>query len=332
EKASLLAKINIYETKQEEKYEIIGQSRELKECLSQASMVANRNTTILLLGETGTGKECLAHYIHKLSHRKEGPFFPINSGSLSENLLESELFGHERGAFTGATSLKKGIFELADKGTIFLDEIGEISANCQVKLLRVLQDGEILKVGGNKPFNVDVRIIAATNKGLKKKVSEGSFRSDLFYRLSVFPIHLPPLRERKDDIPLLARYLINRHCKKMGRPNLQISDEMIQEFIKYDWPGNVRELENALERAVILAKGSQINHVSIKTILDSTDDSEYSYATGKRLEEMTDAFEKRVISLALAERKGDVETTADKLGVSKSTLYLKIKKYGLTGR
>jgi transcriptional regulator with GAF, ATPase, and Fis domain len=218
-------------------------------------MVAGTDSSVLISGETGTGKELIARAIHDLSKRKDRPLIKVNCAALPAGLIESELFGHEKGAFTGAISRKIGRFELADGGTLFLDEIGDLPPGVQAKLLRVLQEHEFERVGGTQTIKVDVRLITATNRDLAKAVEENSFRTDLYYRLNVFPIHLPPLRERKEDIPLLTQYFINKYMTRMGKRIEKISQETMNRLIAYPWPGNIRELENIIERAVILSKG-----------------------------------------------------------------------------
>ncbi|MFQ5950125.1 MAG: sigma 54-interacting transcriptional regulator, partial [Nitrospiria bacterium] len=234
--------------------EIVGKSRALKKVLKNVEMVAGIDSLVLITGDTGTGKELIARAVHNLSRRKVRALIKVNCGALPAGLIESELFGHEKGAFTGAISRKIGRFEMADGGTLFLDEIGALPQDLQPKLLRVLQEGEFERVGGTHTFKVDVRVIAATNRDLKKAVKGGSFRADLYYRLNVFPVHLPPLKERKEDIPLLTQYFLNKYAKRTGRRIEKIGQETIERLIAYPWPGNVRELENVIERAVILSK------------------------------------------------------------------------------
>jgi formate hydrogenlyase transcriptional activator len=232
---------------------IVGESAAIRRVLAELEQVAASDVTVLLLGETGTGKELLARALHERSRRAARAFVPVNCAALPENLVESELFGHERGAFTGAHTRKPGRFELAHRGTLFLDEIGDLPTNAQAKLLRVLQDGEVHRVGSTQPITVDVRVVAATNQDLAAKVSERAFRDDLFYRLSVFPIRVPPLRERPEDIPLLARHLALQCAKRIGKRVTGIADDAVDMLTSYSWPGNVRELQNVIERAVILA-------------------------------------------------------------------------------
>jgi len=240
--------------------EIIGKSKAIKEVMELARKVAPEDTTVLLQGETGTGKELVARAIHKLSPRKNGPYVVVNCAAIPENLLESELFGHRKGAFTGALKDKKGRIEIADGGTLFLDEIGSLSLPLQAKLLRFLETKEIQPLGSEDTFRVDVRVIAATNQDLRKRVEEGNFREDLFYRLNVFPIYIPPLRERKEDIPLLANYFLKLYSKKMNKKIEKIDDGAMELLLKYSWPGNVRELRNIIERIMSLNDDQEIRY------------------------------------------------------------------------
>jgi Nif-specific regulatory protein len=240
------------------KYEIVGESKALRKVISDAIKVANSKTTTLLLGESGTGKELLARLIHRVGPRKNEPMVVLNCAALPETLLEDELFGHEKGAYTGAVAQKIGKFELADGGTIFLDEIGEMSPGMQSKLLRILQEGVFYRVGGNKAIPVDVRVISATNRNIEEDVAQGRFREDLYYRINVVQIHMPPLRERREDIVLLAEHFLDIFKKERGTSDLVISKEAMDLITGYDWPGNVREMKNALERAVVMGNGKQI--------------------------------------------------------------------------
>jgi formate hydrogenlyase transcriptional activator len=235
---------------------LVGESAVFREVLQQVELVAPADSTVLLVGETGTGKEMIARALHEQSRRARNAFVAVNCAALPETLIESELFGYEKGAFTGALTRKPGKFELADRGTMFLDEIGDLPAQAQAKLLRVLQEREVQRVGGTKPVPVNVRLIAATNQDLETHMRSGSFRPDLFYRLSVFPIRLPPLRERPEDIPRLVAYFIRRYAERQHKPALRLAPGVMERLIAYDWPGNVRELQNVIERAVILARGA----------------------------------------------------------------------------
>ena len=248
------------ELKLEHNFEdIIGQSDPLKYVLFKIEQVAATDATVLLLGETGTGKELIARAVHNRSTRKNRPLVKLDCATLAPNLIESELFGREKGAFTGAQERQVGRFEFADGSTIFLDEIGELPSALQVKLLRVIQDGEFERLGGNRPIKVDVRIIAATNRNLENEIRDGHFRKDLWYRLNVFPITLPPLRQRADDIPLLVNEFVNRYSKKVGKVITKIPEKTIESLKKYPWPGNIRELQNVIERSVINTPGTVLN-------------------------------------------------------------------------
>ncbi len=305
---------------------IIGQSKSMKDVEQLVQKVGPTDTTVLISGESGTGKELVARAIHRYSGRRDKPFVAVDCGSLVENLFESELFGHVKGSFTGATATKYGRFELANGGTLFFDEIGNISINIQTKLLRVLQEREITKVGGSQVIKVDVRIVAATNKDLQKAVKAGTFREDLFYRLSVVPITLPSLRERRDDIPLLADYFLEKYNKKRKKNVRAISDRAMKALVEYDWPGNVRELENAIERAVVLAEDDIVSPsellyygLSVETPPRSDD------GKSQRLVDV----EKEHIARTLKMLKGHRGKTAERLGIDRKTLRLKLKKYGI---
>ncbi len=312
---------------------IIGRSGKMKEVMDKVKKVAPTKSTVLLLGESGTGKELLARAIHFLSPRKDHLFVPINCAAIPRELLESELFGHEKGAFTGAASRKIGKFELANKGTVFLDEISELELSLQAKLLRVLQDQVIERVGGTTQIQVDVRIIAATNADLYKRVKEGRFREDLYYRLNVFPIEIPPLRERREDIPALAEHFVKKYAKQMKIPEKGISKEAMEVLLDYLWKGNVRELENTIERAMILAEGDMIlpEHISLFKIERPSED-ELIPMDGS-LEETAKAAlryaESRRIRRALENNRWNKTRAAEELKVSYKTLLTKIKEYGL---
>ena len=312
---------------------IIGKSKNIVDLAQLVQKVAVTRTTVLILGESGTGKELFARAIHNLSSRKQYPFVPINCAAIPKALLESELFGHEKGAFTGADARKLGKFELADKGTIFLDEIGDMDLAIQAKLLRAIEEGEIERVGAITSITLDVRIVAASNKDLEKAVEEKKFREDLFYRLNVFPVKVPPLRERKEDIPLLVEYFINRYCNEMKTPVKSISKEALDILMGYHWKGNVRELENSIERAVILCDGDVITPehfvlskevVSAAAPFSLTDGTLESVGKGA----LRTAETKRIIS-ALRETRGNKSKAAEILQVSYKTLLTKIKEYGI---
>ncbi len=299
-----------------------GKNRVFKELLSRAVQAANSEATVLILGESGTGKELLATYIMSHSPRAAQPFLTVNCAAIPENLMEAELFGYKKGAFTGAYQDKKGKFQEANGGTIFLDEIGELPLGVQSKLLRVLQEGEVSPVGGTAQ-KVDVRILAATNKQLRKMVEAGQFREDLFYRLNVIPLLIPPLRQRPEDLPGLISFFIGKYCKKNKRDNLSVSPDALRLMEHYAWPGNVRELENAIERAVILCLGHQITVDDLPGELGSggSDSSEpLSVTRGMTLEEI----ELRVIQGALKRNHEDKAKTAEELGISLRTIYRKL--------
>jgi formate hydrogenlyase transcriptional activator len=305
--------------------DIIGSSAGLKEVLRQVEIVAPADTTALILGETGTGKELVARAIHRLSQRAGRTFVKLNCAAIPTGLLESELFGHEKGAFTGAVARKVGRFELADGGTLFLDEVGDIPPDLQAKLLRVLQEQEFERLGGTKTLKVEVRLIAATNRDLSAMVAEGRFRADLFYRLNVFPIRLPPLRERTGDIPLLARYFVAEYARKLNRPVTHIPDAALEAMMRYPWPGNVRELENFIERCVLLSSGPGlwVPVAELATAAPVTDNG--SPRT------LVDA-ERATILAALAAAKGKVggpSGAAARLGMKRTTLQSKMKKLGI---
>ncbi len=323
---------NVYLKKQLKKKEgfgeIIGKSEILTEVLSQVRKIADSDSTVLLTGESGTGKELVARAIHQQSYRSEKPFITVNCGALPEGLLESELFGHIKGSFTGAIKDKDGLFKVANEGTFFLDEVGEMSPRIQVKLLRVLQEKEIVPVGGTSPMKVDVRLIAATNADLENEVSMGRFRKDLFYRLNVIPINIPPLRERKEDIPLLIDYFLKRYGQEPDGQERKISAEAKKILCNYNWPGNIRELENILERAVTLQDD---NTIVEKDLPENVIKGQGRVlAKTKELENPTlETIEKAYIFWILRESGWQKQRAAEILGIDPSTLYRKIEKYGL---
>lgn len=302
---------------------LIGESHQMKEIYSLINTVAQTDTTVLILGESGTGKELVAKAIHLNSKRKYFPLVTVNCGALPESLLESELFGHEKGAFTGAHYRRKGKFEMANGGTIFLDEIGTVSNKVQVELLRVIETKQFTRVGGSETISSDFRVIAATNENLEELVKEGRFREDLYYRLNVFTIHIPPLRERIEDIPLLANYFLKKFTTSMNKKITGISDEAMRFMLKYRWPGNVRELENAIERAVVVCRNEKIQLDDLPFRISSN--SLYNEAEDKSLSEA----EKRHIALVLQENNWNISKSAEDLKIDRVTLYNKIKKYGL---
>ena len=313
---------------------IIGQSEKFVNVAQIVQRVAPTRTTVLLIGESGTGKELFARALHNLSNRREFPFVPINCAAIPRDLLESELFGHEKGSFTSADTKKMGKFELADRGTIFLDEVGDMDLTLQSKLLRAIETGEIERVGAVKPVLVDVRIVAASNKDLEQAVEEKKFREDLYYRLNVFPIRIPPLRERKEDIPLLVEYFIKKYCLEIKTPQKGISKEALALLTNYSWKGNVRELENTIERAVILCDGDTImpEHFFIDKQFGPSFSSrpEIPEGTlGSVSKEATRKAESERILAVLRETRGNKTRAAEILQVSYKTLLTKIKEYGL---
>lgn len=307
-------------------YEIIGESPALTMTIADAFKVANSDASTLIVGESGTGKELLARLIHRAGNRKDSPMIAINCAALPESLLEDELFGHERGAYTGAEGRKVGKFELADGGTLFLDEIGEMSTSMQAKLLRVLQEGVFYRIGGNAPITVDVRVLAATNKDIETEVREGRFREDLYYRINVVQLRMPPLRDRKDDIPLLAEHFLLRFGRESGRPRLALSEEALQQMQAYHWPGNIRELKNAIERAVVMGGGREV----LPADLPIGDGSAlHPPDTSMSLEEAVHRFKKDFIASVLRECGGNRTHAARKLGIQRTYLSRLIKQYDL---
>jgi len=300
--------------------ELIGRSLAMKKVTELIEMVAPTEATVLITGESGTGKEVVARAIHMAGPRRFMPMVTIHCGALTETLLESELFGHEKGAFTGAQYRKKGKFEVADGGTVFLDEISDISLRTQTDLLRVLQEHEIVRVGGNQPVKVDFRCIAATNKNLDALVKAGSFRPDLFYRLHVFSIDLPPLRERREDIPLLVAHFLNKFCMATSRPVPQVAPEALDALASQSWPGNVRELENAVERALVVSRGSELK----------ASDFSFQFQGGEPTGGRTlDDIERAHIERVLRETQHNMSRAARVLDIDRTTLYNKLKRYGV---
>jgi len=311
---------------------IVSKNEKMQSIFEMIQKVAQYKSTILITGESGTGKEVVARALHYHSDRSQAPFMPVNCGAIPENLLESELFGHSKGAFTDAIRTKKGLFEEADGGTLFLDEIGELPPQLQVKLLRVLQDGEIRRVGEAKAIQIDVRIVAATVKDLVKEVNEGRFRDDLFYRLNVVPVHIPPLRERKEDIPLLVTHFIKKHGQSLGKNITGIDPKALEALINYKWYGNVRELENTIERGMVLADGENIELENLPHDIQNFEErvevtplSEEEYSIKKA----SKALETTLIRRALKKTKGNHTHAARLLEISHRALLYKIKEYGI---
>jgi DNA-binding NtrC family response regulator len=312
---------------------IIGKSEKMLKIFDLVSQVAQSRSTVLIQGESGTGKELIAKAIHANSNRAEKAFVTVNSGSLPADLLESTLFGHVKGAFTSAVSSKKGLFEVADQGSIFFDEIGTISLETQAKLLRVIQEKEFMRLGGIETIKVDARIIAATNVDLKKLVDQGKFRDDLYYRLNVISVQLPPLRERKEDVPLLVDHFVRKFSEENNKIPCRVSPEILKLLVDYNWPGNVRELENVVERAVVLAPTSEISgelipeNIAAPTSKIRVD--ELAISNGQTLFEIMDTFERKVIIQMLENVNWSQTEAADKFGVPLSTLNSKVKRLGI---
>lgn len=313
--------------KYEGKIKIITQNQEMQRLLEIARQIAPTDCNVLISGESGTGKELFARYIHFNSRRAEGPFLAINCGAFTEELLGNELFGHEKGAFTGATSLKKGLIEMASGGTLFLDEITEMPPSMQVKLLRVIQEKELLRVGGTEPVKVDVRFIAATNRDIQDSIKSGQFRQDLYYRLNVVSMRIPPLSERKDDIPLLVQYFLKKYSTIMKKEPVEVSEDVMALLMNYDFPGNVRELENIIERGVALTNSNRIEVAHLPEDLRQLSIRTFRKKEGKipTLEEQEEAY----IKWVLKEVGGNKTLAAQILGIDRVSLWRKLKRYGL---
>ena len=328
ERQQLIAQNRMLKEKLKDKYKssgLVGSTPQMKQIFHMIADVAPSTASILILGETGTGKELVANAVHCQSDRACMPFVALHCAALSEGVLESELFGHEKGAFTGAVQARKGRFEMADGGTLFLDEVGEMSLKVQVKLLRVLEKGEFERVGGEKTLKVDVRLITATNRNLEKEVSEGRFREDLFYRLNVITIHLPPLRERRDDIPILSNFFVIKYTKKYKKEIKGFAPEAMEALCAYHWPGNVRELENVVERAIVLCKKNTISveHLPRNVVPDKDDMSVIKIPVGISLKEA----EKEIIQKTLQMTHGSKKEAAKILGISNRKIEYKVKEW-----
>ncbi|MGB3221260.1 MAG: sigma-54 dependent transcriptional regulator [Desulforhopalus sp.] len=315
---------------------MVGSSRALRELRDMVFQVAKSDATILITGESGTGKELVANLLRESSNRKDKPFLKINCNTISDSLLESDLFGHEKGAFTGAHGKRMGKFEVVDGGTIFLDEIGDISPRMQAALLRVLQDGDIIRVGGNSPIKVDVRVIAATNCDLASLVKDGSFRLDLFYRLNIINILIPPLRERKDDLIDLTTHFIRKYRQAFKKDINFLPQSILDRLVEHDWPGNVRELENVIQRAVLMAKNNIITENELFFDLQSGDKNQKPHESylkrldGRTLKDMVADIEKDIIQFALEKNRGNVAHTVQQLDIGKTAFYDKMKRYQIS--
>jgi two-component system nitrogen regulation response regulator NtrX len=313
-------------------YELTGQSGPIQDLKEMIGIVAPTNAWILIMGENGTGKELVARSIHRQSRRAQRSFIEVNCAAIPEDLIESELFGHEKGAFTGATAMKRGKFDLANEGTIFLDEVADMSLKAQAKVLRILQEKKFERVGGNKLIPTDVRVLAATNKDLEREMEEGRFRQDLFYRLNVIPLRIPPLRDRKEDIPLLVDRFVKDSALKEGEPEKQVTDEALAILMNYNWPGNVRELKNIIERLMIMTPARMISKCDLFPLFE-----EVKMDTPASVTELTDDtfraakqdFERQYIVRKLREFEGNISKTAEAIGLERSNLHKKIRSYGL---
>jgi DNA-binding NtrC family response regulator len=329
EREGLKRELELFSEDADRRYHlVIGKSAKMKEAVETARKAATSKATVLLLGESGTGKEIFARAIHTWSERKNQPFVAINCVGLSKELLESELFGHEKGSFTGADQLKKGKMELANGGTVFLDEIGDVSQELQTKLLRFLQEREFDRVGGVKPIHVDVRIVAATNRDLDIAVKEGRFREDLYHRLNVVPIMLPALRERREDIPALARHFLQRFAKEVKKNLSEINEEALGKLSAYDWPGNVRELANVIERAVVLGQGPEIASHDLPARIVSAQSEPQSDGIAYR--DAMDAYRKQLIMRALAQTQGNRAAASRALGLHEKYFLRLLRSLGIS--
>ncbi len=316
----------------DEQYEIIGKTPAIGKVRERIAKVAPTDSWVLITGENGVGKELVARAIHRESHRGVKPFVGVNCAAIPEELIESELFGHEKGAFTGATSRKKGKFDLADEGTLFLDEIADMSLKTQSKILRILQEQKFERVGGERTIDVDVRVIAATNRKLEEEIQRGKFREDLYYRLNVIPIHVPPLRERKEDIPLFTEQFLQEFSARSGKTKKEMSPEALKLLTVNSWPGNVRELKNLIERLVIMTPGDTIeaSDLSDSIRIEGPDvPSQEVHPDGEALKEATMRFEKEFILRRLAQNDGNVARTAEQIGIARRNLHRKIRQLGI---
>ena len=323
ENASLKARLDV-------RTEIIGDSEAMRALREQIATAAPSSGRVLIHGENGSGKELVARAIHALSARSEQPFVEVNCAAIPEELIESELFGHEKGAFTGAVARRRGKFETADGGTLFLDEIGDMSLKTQAKVLRALEEQVVERVGGREPLKVDVRVIAASNRNLEGLIAQGQFREDLFYRLAVIPVEVPPLRARRDDIPLLVDHFLALFCAENGKRRKAVSGEALAYFLAYDWPGNIRELRNMVERLVIMTAGDTIGPDDLPAPLRPKDLAAPAADGHRSLKEARDGFERAYILAELRAHDWNMTRTAERLGIERSHLYRKIKTYGIT--
>jgi len=328
----LEAELDLFRERDRQRYHITGHSKAIMEMKEQIRIVSPTNAWVLISGENGTGKELVAHTIHRLSQRRNKPFIEVNCAAIPEDLIESELFGHDKGAFTGATTMKRGKFDQAHEGILFLDEIGDMSIKAQSKVLRILQEQRFERVGGNRPIEVDVRVIAATNKNLEDEISRGSFREDLYYRLNVIPIRVPPLRERVDDIAELADEFLDEFSIDAKSQRKTLGPDALELLKKYSWPGNVRELKNLVERLAIMHSGAVIRADDIPSPFNTSrykPGGEETLFSLETLKEGREVFERQFISYKLEQFGGNISRTAEAIGMERSNLHKKIKYYGL---
>jgi two-component system nitrogen regulation response regulator NtrX len=328
----LEAELDLFRERDRQRYQITGHSQAITELREQIKIVAPTNAWVLIAGENGTGKELVAHTIHRLSKRKDKPLVEVNCAAIPEDLIESELFGHEKGAFTGATTMKRGKFDQANDGTLFLDEIGDMSLRAQSKVLRILQEQRFERVGGNRTIRVDVRVIAATNKNLEEEIEKGTFRDDLYFRLNVIPIRVPPLRERVDDILELANEFLDEFSLDSKKERKFLTPEALDLLMNYSWPGNVRELKNLTERMAIMYPDKVIDGEDIPPPFNtsrSEDSRLESFLSSDTLKEARETFERSFIASKLEEFGGNISKTAEAIGMERSNLHKKIKAYGL---
>ena len=328
----LEAELDLFRERDRQRYQITGHSQAITELREQIKIVAPTNAWVLIAGENGTGKELVAHTVHRLSKRKDKPLIEVNCAAIPEDLIESELFGHEKGAFTGATTMKRGKFDQANDGTLFLDEIGDMSLKAQSKVLRILQEQRFERVGGNRTIRVDVRVIAATNKNLEEEIEKGTFRDDLYFRLNVIPIRVPPLRERVDDILELANEFLDEFSLDSKKERKFLTPEALDLLMNYSWPGNVRELKNLTERMAIMYPDKVIDGEDIPPPFNtsrSEDSRLESFLSSDTLKEARETFERSFIASKLREFEGNISKTAEAIGMERSNLHKKIKAYGL---
>ena len=328
ERRDLLAEVAKFRGRRESESELLGESAPMRKLREEIARVAPTDARVLITGENGTGKELVARHIHRLSERREAPLVEVNCAAIPEDLIESELFGHSRGSFTGASEDRRGKFEEADGATLFLDEVADMSAKTQAKVLRALQEGRFTRVGGSRAIASDARVLSATNKTLAEEIRRGAFREDLYFRLAVVPIHVPPLRERTDDIPLLAEHFLREASARFGRKPKSLSAAAVEALEAYRWPGNVRELKNLIERLMILSPSEEVQREDLPSEFREGELAETAVGQAP-LRDARDDFERRYILAALKKNRGNVSRTAEALDLERSNLYRKLKAYGI---